>query len=91
MDHGGVEFALMARAIAVAIFGEEFGQSVFIVEPPLGTMSRHIFIHERHRDLVPRLDRAIREMHRDVTTDRPLHIANVPDCQSDCDATVDRR
>ncbi len=91
LDRNGVEFDLMAREIAVAAFGEDFGRTVFIVEPSLGSMSRHIFVHERHRDLVPRLDRAIREMHRDVTTDRPLHIANVPDCQSDCDATVDRR
>lgn len=70
LDRGGVSFVLMARAIAVAIYGEELGKSVFIVEPPLGSMSGHIFVHERHRDLVPRLDRAIREMHRDVTIDR---------------------
>lgn len=70
VDRGGVSFVLMARAIAVAIFGEELGQSVFIVNPPLGSMSRHIFVHDRHRDLVPRLDRAIREMHRDVTVDQ---------------------
>jgi polar amino acid transport system substrate-binding protein len=70
VDRGGVSFVLMAREIAVATFGEDLGRSVFIVEPPLGSISRHIFVHERHRDLVPRLDRAIRNMHRDVTTDR---------------------
>jgi polar amino acid transport system substrate-binding protein len=70
LDRGGVSFVLMARTIAVAIFGEELGQNVFIVDPPLGSMSRYIFVHERHRDLVPRLDRAIREMHQDVTTER---------------------
>ena len=70
MDRGGVSFVLVARKIAVAAFGKDLGRNVFIVEPPLGSISRHIFVHERHRDLVPRLDRAIREMHRDVTIDR---------------------
>ncbi len=70
MDRGGVSFVLVARKIAVAASGKDLGRNVFIVEPPLGSISRHIFVHERHRDLVPRLDRAIREMHRDVTIDR---------------------
>lgn len=70
LDHGGVKFVLMAREIAVSTFGDDLGRTVFFVEPPLGSVSGHFFVHERHRGLVPRLDAAVRELHQDGTADR---------------------
>ena len=69
-DQGGVTFVLMSRSIAHTTFGVEIGRNVFIVEPPLGSISVHFFVHKRHRDLVPRLDKALREMRLDGTNER---------------------
>ena len=72
LDHGGVEFFLMSRTLAPNVFADEIGRTLFVVEPPLKTITVHFYIHKRYPDLVPRLDKVLREMRRDGTIKRLL-------------------
>lgn len=45
-------------------------EDIRILDPPLATLDFFIYLHKRHRNIVPRLAEAIEKMHEDGTYDR---------------------
>jgi polar amino acid transport system substrate-binding protein len=42
-------------------------QNIKVMEPPLASVKLYLFLHEKHRDLVPKLEKALKKMKRDKT------------------------
>ena len=66
LERGRVDLILFARSQGIW-WARKLGFKVHVLEPPLATRELFMYLHKKHRSLVPRVADALAEMKRDGT------------------------
>ncbi|MFH2064187.1 MAG: transporter substrate-binding domain-containing protein [Pseudomonadota bacterium] len=70
---GRADVALVTKTVGYAMMEKLNLKGIRFIEPPLAVKSNFLYLHKRHRDLVPKIQQTLLDLKRDGTYQRLYH------------------
>lgn len=67
LDKDRLDIALYAKLTGYAAINQMGLEEIFHLDPPLASKNMYLYVHKKHKDLVPRIAAALRSMKEDGT------------------------
>jgi len=70
LDKNRADLIIYERHRGLALIENRYSGNIHVIEPPLETRAMYMYLHKKHKNLVPELVRVLKEMKQDGTYNR---------------------
>ncbi len=78
LDKNRTDLIIYERYRGLARIKNRHSEDIHIIEPPLETRAMYMYLHKKHKDLIPQLARVLKEMKQDGTYNKITRETLVP-------------